>query len=276
MYRYGLRPLSTTSLSISNLNAECSGLHRSLGTHISKVRSLTLDVTSFTPDLVELLCQVGNRMANSIWEAKVDAAQRPNVHSSSRESRLKFITAKYVQRAFVAPLSPTLSLHSSPDELLIASAKKNDIAGALYALALRANPNAIDSSTNTHVATLALAAADPVSANSSESELAPAAAAAAAAQAPIPATFPLAELLMQNGGELPLQVAEGLSQSAKTFVVHKTAKRLNQQVCPPPARGSSTHESPSSLRDRQLREKERLQKRVSSGARLHRAPILER
>lgn len=227
-------------------------------------------MTSFTPDLVELLCQVGNRMANSIWEAKVDVAQRPNVQSSSRESRLKFITAKYVQRAFVAPLSPTLSLHSSPDELLIASAKKNDIAGALYALALRANPNAIDSSTNMHVVTLALAAADPVSANSSESELAP------AAQAPIAATFPLAELLMQNGGELPLQVAESLSQSAKAFVVHKTAKRLNQQASPPPARGSSTHESPSSLRDRQLREKERLQKRVSSGARLHRAPILER
>lgn len=207
-------------------------------------------------------------MANSVWEAKVDVAQRPNVHSS-REARLKFITAKYVQRAFVASLSPTLSLHSSPDELLIDSAKRNDIARAVYALALRANSNAIDSSTNTHVALLALAAADPVSANSSESELAP------ATQAPIATTFPLAELLMQNGGELPLKVTESLSQSAKSYVAHKTAKRLNQQTSPPPARGSSTHESPSSLRDRQQREKERLQKRVSSGARLHRAPILE-
>jgi Arf-GAP/SH3 domain/ANK repeat/PH domain-containing protein len=30
---------------------ECSGIHRSLGTHITKIRSLTLDVTSFTPDI---------------------------------------------------------------------------------------------------------------------------------------------------------------------------------------------------------------------------------
>jgi Arf-GAP with SH3 domain, ANK repeat and PH domain-containing protein len=32
---------------------ECSGIHRSLGTHISKVRSLTLDTSAFTADIVE-------------------------------------------------------------------------------------------------------------------------------------------------------------------------------------------------------------------------------
>ncbi|CRK34028.1 hypothetical protein BN1708_019371, partial [Verticillium longisporum] len=53
---------------------ECSGIHRSLGTHISKVRSLTLDITSFTADIVELLMLVGNRVANMIWEAKLDAS----------------------------------------------------------------------------------------------------------------------------------------------------------------------------------------------------------
>ncbi|KAJ2575549.1 hypothetical protein EV177_010989, partial [Coemansia sp. RSA 1804] len=34
---------------------ECSGIHRSLGTHVSKVRSLTLDVTSFTPPTIAML-----------------------------------------------------------------------------------------------------------------------------------------------------------------------------------------------------------------------------
>ncbi|RHZ52572.1 hypothetical protein Glove_460g5 [Diversispora epigaea] len=48
---------------------ECSGIHRSLGTHISKIRSLTLDTTSYTPDLIQLIKSIGNSRSNSIWEA---------------------------------------------------------------------------------------------------------------------------------------------------------------------------------------------------------------
>ncbi|KAI7575858.1 centaurin-beta-2, partial [Hortaea werneckii] len=40
---------------------ECSGIHRSLGTHISKVRSLTLDTSVFTPDIIEVMLLIGNR-----------------------------------------------------------------------------------------------------------------------------------------------------------------------------------------------------------------------
>jgi Arf-GAP/SH3 domain/ANK repeat/PH domain-containing protein len=254
---------------------ECSGLHRSLGTHISKVRSLTLDVTSFTPDLVELLCQIGNRIANSVWEAKADASQRPNAQSS-REARLKFITAKYVQRAFVAPLSPTLSTTDSPDELLLDAVKKNDLPGAIYALALHARPDTIDPATNTAAVILAVAAADSQS-ETTESELSPTHSAAP------PITFPLAELILQNGGEIPFPVSTSqLSQSAKTYVAHKTAKRLNQEAMPAGAAAASpsapSRDSPGSgsLRERQQREKERLQKRVSSGPRLHRSPVIER
>ncbi|CAI2171027.1 3349_t:CDS:2 [Funneliformis geosporum] len=54
---------------------ECSGIHRSLGTHISKIRSLTLDTTSYTPDLVNLIKSIGNARSNAIWEATLEQRQ---------------------------------------------------------------------------------------------------------------------------------------------------------------------------------------------------------
>lgn len=260
---------------------ECSGLHRSLGTHISKVRSLTLDVTSFTPDLIELLCQIGNRLSNSVWEAKLDPSQRPEPRSS-REARLKFITSKYVDRAYVQPLSPTLSQFASPDESILAAVKKNDLPGALYALALHGSANTIDPSTSLHIIFLALAAADPPSATTSE--LSP----SSSSPNLNPVTFPLAELLLQNGGEIPLPLpTSGLSLAAKNYLSVKTAKRTPAGPTTSTSAGvgltADRHEAMptsssamASMRERQQKEKERLQKRVSTGARLHRAPQLER
>ncbi|CAI5460306.1 unnamed protein product [Closterium sp. Yama58-4] len=47
---------------------DCSGVHRNLGVHRSKVRSLTLDVKVWTAPLVRLMAIVGNDFANSVWE----------------------------------------------------------------------------------------------------------------------------------------------------------------------------------------------------------------
>uniref|UniRef100_A0AAY4A2C8 Arf-GAP with coiled-coil, ANK repeat and PH domain-containing protein n=1 Tax=Denticeps clupeoides TaxID=299321 RepID=A0AAY4A2C8_9TELE len=47
---------------------ECSGIHRSLGVHNSKVRSLTLD--SWEPELLKLMCELGNGVINRIYEAR--------------------------------------------------------------------------------------------------------------------------------------------------------------------------------------------------------------
>lgn len=134
---------------------ECSGIHRSLGTHISKVRSLTLDVAVFTPDIVDLLLLIGNRVSNMVWEARLDRFLKPSPHST-REQRLHFITAKYSDRAYVEP-DPA----HSPDELLLTGIKRNQIQSVLHALALKANPNAQDRSRGTHAVYVALAAADP-------------------------------------------------------------------------------------------------------------------
>uniref|UniRef100_A0A3Q1HCD2 Arf-GAP with coiled-coil, ANK repeat and PH domain-containing protein n=1 Tax=Anabas testudineus TaxID=64144 RepID=A0A3Q1HCD2_ANATE len=47
---------------------ECSGIHRSLGVHLSKVRSLTLD--SWEAEQLKLLCGLGNNVMNQIFEAR--------------------------------------------------------------------------------------------------------------------------------------------------------------------------------------------------------------
>ncbi|CAK9144402.1 unnamed protein product [Ilex paraguariensis] len=47
---------------------ECSGVHRNLGVHISKVRSLTLDVKVWEPSVINLFQSLGNTFANSVWE----------------------------------------------------------------------------------------------------------------------------------------------------------------------------------------------------------------
>ena len=204
---------------------ECSGIHRSLGTHISKVRSLTLDTQSFTNDIVELLLLVGNRVSNMVWEANLDRSLKPSPHSN-REQRLKFITAKYSDRAYVMPISGAQSRFATPDETLLASIKKNDIQGVLYGIALKANVNACDRSRNTHAVFLALAAADPA---------APASASPSPSVSPNskttpsptrPKAFPVAELLVQNGAEVPTQMpAIPLSAAAQLYIEQRTSHR---------------------------------------------------
>jgi Arf-GAP with SH3 domain, ANK repeat and PH domain-containing protein len=276
---------------------ECSGIHRSLGTHISKVRSLTLDITSFTTDIIELLLLVGNRVANMVWEAKLDPATKL-APTTNREQRLRFITAKYVDRAYVEPISATLSSYSTADETLLASVKKNDIQQVIYALALKANPNATDLSRGTHVVFLALAAADPASPSPTPSPVhtpRPGTSGAGAGPAGPKAKqvpFPVAELLLQNGAQIPATLpAFPLSRSAQHYVEAKRGRVSGPNVLDSSS-GNSTSGSgavagahPSSTpsssgmgtMERLAREKEaRLQKRVSAGGRLAKSPIPER
>ncbi|GAB0131809.1 hypothetical protein EsDP_00000267 [Epichloe bromicola] len=245
---------------------ECSGIHRSLGTHISKVRSLTLDITSFTIDIVEVLLLIGNRVSNMIWEAKLDASLKPSPQAT-REQRLRFITAKYVDRLYVETLSPTLSRYATPDETLLAAIKKNEIQQVLYALALRANPNVLDRMRGTHAIWLALAAADPASpsptpsVNSNDADM-----------KAVP--FPVAELLSQNGAQIPTALpAFPLGRFARQYYEQKVDRSQD-------AAGSDvvgTLPLHLGANDRPQREKEsRLQKRVSAGGRLAKSPIPEK
>ncbi|KAI3954260.1 hypothetical protein MKW98_018084 [Papaver atlanticum] len=66
---------------------ECSGVHRNLGVHISKVRSLTLDVKVWEPSVITLFQSLGNTFANSVWEELLHTgstfAELVNLKSSS-------------------------------------------------------------------------------------------------------------------------------------------------------------------------------------------------
>ena len=47
----------------------CSGVHRSMGVHVSKVRSITLD--AWEPEILKVMAELGNSIVNKIYEAQV-------------------------------------------------------------------------------------------------------------------------------------------------------------------------------------------------------------
>ncbi|XP_067126198.1 stromal membrane-associated protein 1 isoform X2 [Centruroides vittatus] len=75
----------------------CAGIHRNLGVHISKVKSVNLD--TWTPEQVACLQQMGNSKARAVYEANLpDNFRRPQTDSSLEA----FIRAKYEQKKYIA------------------------------------------------------------------------------------------------------------------------------------------------------------------------------
>ncbi|XP_046711982.1 arf-GAP with SH3 domain, ANK repeat and PH domain-containing protein 2a isoform X2 [Silurus meridionalis] len=95
---------------------ECSGIHRELGVHYSRIQSLTLDVLS-TSELL-LAKNVGNAGFNEIMEACLSAEDgvKPNP-TSDMQARKDFITAKYTEKRFARKKHPDTSsrLHTLCD-----------------------------------------------------------------------------------------------------------------------------------------------------------------
>ena len=126
---------------------DCSGVHRSLGTDVSKVRSLVLDTVSFTPETIDPLKKIGNTRANSVWEAKLNGIYeasgrdfetvlagaapirllpkltippetdpailfRKPLATDRRDVKQRFVYAKYIERRFLdAAASAWLAQH---------------------------------------------------------------------------------------------------------------------------------------------------------------------
>ena len=80
---------------------ECSGVHRNLGSHISKVRSVRLD--KWSKNCFELLLMIGNIKSNLLWEKSIlnQKYDKKIQSSSGREEREQFIKDKYEKKIFI-------------------------------------------------------------------------------------------------------------------------------------------------------------------------------
>jgi Arf-GAP/coiled-coil/ANK repeat/PH domain-containing protein len=78
----------------------CSGVHRNLGVHVSKVRSIVLD--DLDTELLDMMVGLGNTRTNALWEGALPASYARPTSSSSREAKEEFIHSKYVRKLWIA------------------------------------------------------------------------------------------------------------------------------------------------------------------------------
>jgi len=76
----------------------CAGIHRNLGVHISKVKSVNLD--SWTPQQVASMQQMQNSKARAVYEAGIpEDFRRPQTDSAVEA----FVRQKYEKKKFIQP-----------------------------------------------------------------------------------------------------------------------------------------------------------------------------
>uniref|UniRef100_A0A1A8PXT2 Arf-GAP with coiled-coil, ANK repeat and PH domain-containing protein n=3 Tax=Nothobranchius rachovii TaxID=451742 RepID=A0A1A8PXT2_9TELE len=121
---------------------ECSGIHRSLGVHLSKVRSLTLD--SWESEQLKLLCVLGNDAVNRIYEARCSQEGRLKPQADSpRAEKEAWIRDKYVERRFLQRSSSDGEKHQEDEAglRLYQAAVAGDLVAMATALAEGAGVN---------------------------------------------------------------------------------------------------------------------------------------
>jgi len=86
----------------------CAGIHRNLGVHISKVKSVNLD--SWTPQQVSCMQIMGNSRARAVYEANIpEGFRRPQTDVQlDTFIRAKYEKKKYIAREYVPQKAPDL------------------------------------------------------------------------------------------------------------------------------------------------------------------------
>ncbi|KAA1066768.1 hypothetical protein PGT21_024457 [Puccinia graminis f. sp. tritici] len=104
---------------------KCAGIHRKLGTHITKVKSLTLD--SWTKEQVLSMKQLGNLKSNQIHNPNGSRNPPPtDLEESERDSQLeKYIRTKYESKRF---------MDSHPKPGSISSARTSDSSAVSFTM----------------------------------------------------------------------------------------------------------------------------------------------
>ncbi|XP_052539953.1 arf-GAP with SH3 domain, ANK repeat and PH domain-containing protein 1-like isoform X3 [Tympanuchus pallidicinctus] len=91
---------------------ECSGIHREMGVHISRIQSLSLDKLA-TSELL-LARNIGNAGFNGIMEASLSSFSLKPVAHSDMALRKEFIISKYIEKKY-AKRSPAAECPSLPE-----------------------------------------------------------------------------------------------------------------------------------------------------------------
>jgi hypothetical protein len=118
---------------------ECSAVHRSLGVHLSKVRSLKLDSLSNSEG--RLLRSLGNSRVNAVWEKGVASQKgwKKPTELADRKDREEWIKSKYMWKGFLSFDDVECMSEEQRNEKfshdLYEAAKNGDVWGAAKALA---------------------------------------------------------------------------------------------------------------------------------------------
>ncbi|XP_065692863.1 arf-GAP with Rho-GAP domain, ANK repeat and PH domain-containing protein 2 [Patagioenas fasciata] len=111
---------------------KCAGQHRSLGPRDSKVRSLKMDASIWSNELIELFIVIGNKRANSFWAGNLPPDEELHMDAPA-EKRIAFITQKYKEGKFrKAPFS--YKTKEQLNKALCAAVVKQDVLETLMLL----------------------------------------------------------------------------------------------------------------------------------------------
>ncbi|XP_055309853.1 ARF GTPase-activating protein Git [Sitodiplosis mosellana] len=136
------------------LCAECCSIHRSLGRHISQVKSLRQG--SWSPAVLNYVNAINAHGANSVWEhclmdavAPKNLKRKPSPKDSLHPTKAEFIRAKHVNLSFILKPNPQqvdgdgspVNLEQELSKQLHASVRSANLETSLRLLVQGADPN---------------------------------------------------------------------------------------------------------------------------------------
>lgn len=102
----------------------CCGLHRALGTHISKMKSTTLD--KWTPQMFLIFESIDNDIANTYWESNLPKNYNKPVETTTAYSVEMFLRDKYERKLWIGSGPDPVSISQQP-KALVREVKKEEI-----------------------------------------------------------------------------------------------------------------------------------------------------